>query len=203
LRTVPNKSFFDLLVRLFYFGTMIWLLTGPVHSGKTGLLKKVVPELKKEGFRVDGFLSLAVVVAGETIGYDIFDLKTEAAMPFLRKTGEEGWPKTGPYFILPSALERAQQKILDCDKEDFLIVDEVGPLEVRGEGIWPALSARLKEPSLRCLLVVRRSILRDVLDLVGAGRAEILDAGMEGTRSVLYRRIMDSVRDRRSGEGSP
>jgi len=40
---------------------MIFILTGPVHSGKTTFLKKVVNELKEQNFQIDGFLSEAVL----------------------------------------------------------------------------------------------------------------------------------------------
>ncbi len=171
------------------------MLTGPVHSGKTSLLKRLVNDLKRRGVRVDGFLSLAAFRKGETAGYDLFDLKTEKAMPFLRKTGKKTWPKIGPYFIIPLALDRATQKILGCDRKDVLVVDEVGPLEIRGEGIWPALSMALKKPSLRLLLVVRHSVLRDLLALIGPYRVDIVDINENRSSSALLRTIINWTRN--------
>ncbi|MDH7513377.1 MAG: nucleoside-triphosphatase [Clostridiales bacterium] len=176
---------------------MILVLTGPVHSGKTSLLKNLVKELKRRGVRADGFLSLVALKKGETARYDLFDLKTEKAIPFLRKTGKKTWSKIGPYFIIPRALNRAKQKILGCDRKNFLIVDEVGPLEIRGEGLWPALSLALKKPSLGLLLVARHSVLPDVLALIGPNRVSIVDINQNRSLSSLLRTIIDWTRNSR------
>jgi len=175
---------------------MILVLTGPVHSGKTSLLEKLVKDLKGRGVRVDGFLSLSVVKGGEILGYDLFDLRSEKVIPFIRKKGQLNWQRIGAYFFIPEALERAQQKVLEISKEDFLVIDEVGPLEIQGRGIWPALSSALKNPSLRCLLVVRHSILRDVLDLIGPDRAEVVYINKNKILPALLRRIIDSAQNR-------
>lgn len=177
---------------------MIFVLTGPVHSGKTSLLKKVVGELKSRGVRADGFLSLAVHNGKDLAGYDLFDLKTGKAIPYLRKEGKKNWPKVGPFFFIPRALARAKKKILCCAQPDFLIVDEVGPLEVCGGGIWPALSAALRNPSRRYLLVVRQSILRDVLDLISHNRTEIINIKRDKNGSALVERILSSALEKKT-----
>lgn len=166
------------------------MLTGPVHSGKTSLLKKLVKVLKRRGVRVDGFLSMAVVEGGEILGYDLFDLRSEKEVPFIRKKGQRSWQRIGAYFFIPEALEKAQQKVLESGDEDFLVIDEVGPLEIQGRGIWPALSEALKKSSLCCLLVVRNSILGDALRLLGSRNIEVVDI-KEGKRgSALLEKIV-------------
>jgi len=172
---------------------MILALTGPVHSGKTSLLKRFVDDLKGHGVRVDGFLSLAVAKGGEILGYDLFDLRSEKAIPFIRKKGQPKWQRIGAYFFIPEALEKAQQKVLETSEEDFLVIDEIGPLEVQGRGIWPALCSILTKPSVRCLVVVRDSLLPDVLHLIGSERAELIDIREKIDWQDLLRRIVDSA----------
>ena len=43
-----------------------------------------------------------------------------------------------------------------------LVVDEVGPLELRGGGVWPALRDVLWRPDGTILLVAREEILADL-----------------------------------------
>jgi nucleoside-triphosphatase THEP1 len=180
---------------------MILVLTGPVHSGKTSLLKNLVNDLKGRGVRVDGFLSLAVVQGGEILGYDLFDLRSGTAIPFIRKKGQRKWQRIGAYFFIPEALEKAQQKVLQRGEENFLIIDEVGPLEIQGGGIWPALSAGLKKPSSCCLLVVRDSILRDALKVIGSKNIEIVDIKKDKSGSVLLEKITAAATSQgRTGE---
>jgi nucleoside-triphosphatase THEP1 len=154
---------------------MILVLTGPVHSGKTTLLRKLIPGLKEQKIAVDGYLSIAVFKDGELVGYDLFDLKKEKAWPFLRKEGEAHWEKAGPYFFIPQALEKAKKKILHRRSKGFLVVDEVGPGEIRGGGLWPELQGILSSPSRRCLLVVRRTILEEFRNLLKPVAPKVFD----------------------------
>jgi len=143
---------------------MILVLTGPIHSGKTTLLRKLLVGLKTEGLPVSGYLSLLVMNEGKTAGYDLFDVKNGSSIPLLRTEGEAGWQKVGPYFFLPRGLEAAAAAILGYRPGEILIVDEVGPMELSGRGVWPALSEVLSRPSFDCLLVVRKPLLDNLKD---------------------------------------
>ena len=138
---------------------MIFILTGPLHSGKTTLFKESVQKFKDQKVHVDGFLSLAAFEDQERIGYDLFDLKKEKSIPILRKIGEESWMKIGPYFFVPSGLEEAQKVISRSRAAEICVVDEVGPLELTGKGFWSALKQVLFPPVTTFLISVRESIL--------------------------------------------
>jgi nucleoside-triphosphatase THEP1 len=168
---------------------MLLILSGPVHSGKTSLLRRLLPKLKEQGILVDGFLSPAVVINGETIGYDFFDLKDEKTIPYIRREGESGWQQVGPFFLIPEVLEQAKRKILRHDDSRMLIIDEVGPLEIQGEGTWPALSAVLAKPAVRCLVVVRSSALDLFLERVGQRPAKIFDIESPDVSTTLWEEI--------------
>jgi nucleoside-triphosphatase THEP1 len=154
---------------------MIFILTGPVHSGKTTLLKKVVRELKEQKHRVDGFLSEAVWEKEEMVGYDLFDLKKDRAIPFIRRTGEKEWQKVGSYFFIPQSLAEAENIILGGKEADILVVDEVGPLELSGKGFWPVLKQVISQPLNSYILVTRKNILEDFLAKLGKYKVKIFD----------------------------
>jgi len=154
---------------------MIFILTGPVHSGKTTLLKKVVRELKGQKYRLEGFLSEAVWKKEETVGYDLYDLKKERAIPFIRKTGEKEWQKVGSYFFIPQGLAEAEKIILQGKEADILVVDEVGPLELSGKGFWPSLKQVVFHPLTSFLFVMRINILGDFLAMLGKGEVKIFN----------------------------
>jgi nucleoside-triphosphatase len=196
-----NACGFDFSTRLHYLEDVILILTGAVHSGKTSLLRKLSAELIQRGIGVDGFLSLAAFENKEHIGYDLFDLKAETVVPFIRRQGAPGWPAVGPYSIRPDILAEARRKIVSHRTEDLLIVDEVGPLEIRGEGLWPALSAVLSRSSLRCLLVARRGILEDLKGLIGGSSVRIFDIGDRSVESELFAEILQSTNSMALPEG--
>jgi nucleoside-triphosphatase THEP1 len=154
---------------------MIFILTGPVHSGKTTLLKKVVRELMGQKYRLDGFLSEAVHENEETVGYDLFDLKEERAIPLIRRTGKKEWQRIGSYFFIPEGLAEAENIILRGTKADILVVDEVGPLELSGKGFWPALKQVVFKPLPSFLFVMRINVLKDFLAILGKGEIKIFN----------------------------
>lgn len=155
---------------------MIFVLTGDVHSGKTTSLKKMIEIWQKENVLIDGYLSRVVLENQDIIGYDLVDLKDERSIPFIRRKEEEGWERIGSYFFIPRGLSRAKGIILRGRKADILVVDEVGPLELTGKGIWPALEKIVFMPKPDFILVVRKSILEDFLGLVEGQEVRIFDA---------------------------
>jgi nucleoside-triphosphatase THEP1 len=172
---------------------MIFMLTGPLHSGKTALLKESVQKFKDQKIRADGFLSLAVFEDQERIGYDLFDLKKEESIPILRKIGEESWLKIGPYFFVPSGLEEAQKVISRCRAAEICVVDEVGPLELTGKGFWPALKQVLFPPVTTFLISVRESILDEFLSTLGKIETRVFDVRDKDILSRMTEEIITSI----------
>ena len=164
---------------------MILVLTGPVHSGKTTLLRKLLPELEDLGLPASGYLSLLAMKEGQIVGYNLFDIRRRQSIPFLRTDGEACWEKVGGYFFLPRGLEAATAAILGSKPGEIIIVDEVGPTELAGRGVWPALHEMLSWPSFDCLLVVRRPLLDDLRNRLGDRPAKMFDVEREGVRSSL------------------
>ncbi len=145
---------------------MINILTGPVHSGKTTLLKNTIPLLSEQNFGIDGYLSEAIWKDKEFFGYDLLDLEDQRYHPFIRKQGQQDWQRIGPFFFQPGTLDIAKKIIRRSQKADLCVVDEVGPLELKGNGVWPALKDILMTPEQDVLLVVRDSILKNFLEKI-------------------------------------
>jgi nucleoside-triphosphatase len=175
---------------------MIFILTGPVHSGKTTLLERAVHKLKKDKVKVDGFLSKALREEQEVIGYDLFDLKEETAVPLLRRTGKREWQRVGSFFFLPSGLDKAERIILRSKDAELSVVDEIGPLELYGKGFWPALKQVLFPPETAYLVVVREKILEDFLAVLERSQTKIFDVKDEETLSRLTEEIREAVQSR-------
>ncbi len=168
---------------------MIFVLTGAVHSGKTTSLKRMIEELRKESIVIDGYLSEVVLENQEIIGYDLFDLKEEKSIPFIHREGQEGWERVGSYSVIPQGLSRAKGIIFRGSKAGILVVDEVGPLELAGKGIWPALEKVLFLPKPDFILVVRKRIIEDFLELIGSQEVKIFDTDDTGFSERLIQEV--------------
>lgn len=136
---------------------------------------KVVSELKEQNLKIDGFLSEVVLKNKKRVGYDLFDLREERSFPFIRTKGEKGWEKIGSFFFIPQSLAKAKNIILRSKEVDVLVVDEVGPQELEGKGLWPALKQVIFLPEKRSLLVVRKNVLKDFLEIAKEREVKIFD----------------------------
>jgi nucleoside-triphosphatase THEP1 len=151
--------------------------------------------LKEKGVEIGGFLSVAIWNGDECSGYDLYDLKEEELISFIRTAGERAWQNVGPYFFIPDGLERAKNILLQSRNADLLVVDEVGPLELSGEGLWPVLKDVISNCGMDCLLVVRKSILGDLLKILSGFDVKVFHIQDEGT----FARIMNEFRDKGTG----
>ena len=134
--------------------------------GKTTLLKNTIPLLIDKNLRIDGYLSESVWKKNECLGYDLLDLKEQQTYPFILRKGKEGWEKIGPYYFVPQSLSRAKEIICRASNSDLAVVDEVGPLELAGKGVWPALTKALFSAQPDFLLVIRDSVLEQFLSIL-------------------------------------
>jgi len=162
---------------------VICILTGPVHSGKTTLLLRVAADLEERGVTLCGFLSPAVRKDGAPAGYDLFDLRKKRTRPFIRREGEEGWQRSGSHYFLPQGLAAAKNIISRSGGADLLVVDEVGPLEMKGLGIWPALALVLARGGGRCLLVARERVAAHLVRRLKDAEVKVFNAADGGVQS--------------------
>jgi len=154
---------------------MIYILTGAVGAGKTTFLRGLVEDLRKAGVPFDGFLSLRVMTGGKPEGYQMLDVRDGRGLALLRRTDYEKGERVGPYVMLPAGLERANRIVKRSRREDLLIVDEIGPLELRGGGLWPALKPVLFDEGRRSLVVIRDMLLIEFLNLFGGVSVKVFE----------------------------
>jgi nucleoside-triphosphatase THEP1 len=138
---------------------MVLVLTGPVHAGKTGFLERAVSVWTRRGLAVAGFLSPAAPDAPGGPGYDLVEIGSARRRPYLRRQGPPGAERVGPFVFVPETIERARTIIRSSRPEELLVVDEIGPLELGGGGLWPALRDALGRQDRTILLVVREDAL--------------------------------------------
>ena len=70
---------------------MVYVLSGPVHAGKTTLLKKLIPALRKNNIPLYGYLSLSLWEDQYLEGYDLYDIRSDTFFPFIRRKGHPEW----------------------------------------------------------------------------------------------------------------
>jgi nucleoside-triphosphatase THEP1 len=172
---------------------MVLVLTGPVHGGKTTFLEGAWPRWSARGLSCAGFLSPVVTDEEGGTGYDLLEIPSLLRRPFLRRRGEPGAERTGPFAFVPGALERARAILRDPGRLDLVVVDEVGPLELEGGGLWPALRDAVRRPAGTILLVVRETIADDLAAAIAPLVPVVFDVRDPKDRGLLDERLIASA----------
>ena len=119
----------------------IFLVTGPVQSGKTTLLTKLVIELKKEGWYVGGFLAPGSFISGIRSGFRLQSIATGEEHAMADTQERSGWFKYRRFWFNPEAFKAGQQWIRSDMQQapSVMVIDEVGPMELEGSGWYSEL----------------------------------------------------------------
>jgi len=142
------------------------LVVGEPGSGKTSWCREYIDWRRKSGSSVGGILCPAIEKQGQRVGSNALDLLTGQEVPFARLSryrSFRGGEVVGDYTISRAGILFARGAIKRAIESrcDLVIIDEVGPLELRGKGLMPAVELALAS-AVNILLVVRSS-LREAL----------------------------------------
>jgi len=162
------------------------VITGEVHEGKTSLLLQLTSRLQERGLRVGGFYSKAVFQEGKRIGYDICDTLDGQCLLLNRKQ-VKGELQIGEYVVSQAGLEFGYQQLHEsrAGQCDIVVIDEIGPWELSGNGWAKELPHLLQHEKNLMIWVVRKRILPAVLEKWNITGDLILDAGTETADSAF------------------
>ena len=163
-------------------------------------MKNILLPLREQDLSIDGYLSEAIRKHGHTQGYDLYDLIEDRYYPFIRKEGQEDWQSIGPFFFLPETLDLAKNIISRSAKAHLCVVDEVGPLELDGLGVWPAIADVFRLYRGDFLLVIRDTILENFLARMERDDKEVYPIEQENIQSALTGSIISNLNKRRKSK---
>jgi nucleoside-triphosphatase THEP1 len=145
---------------------VILLVVGEPGSGKTSWCREYIQHRRESGASVGGILCPAVEKQGQRAGSNLVDLLTGQEVPFARLSrcrSFEGGEVVGQYTVSTEGISfgcGAINRAIET-KCDLVVIDEVGPLELGGRGLIPAVELALA--SAVDVLIVVRSWLREAL----------------------------------------
>lgn len=152
----------------------VHILSGPVHTSKTTrLMKWAVLKEKTDGI-------FQPVIEEKRF---IYHLKSRT-LKQLETDAEENVTSIGKYKFSNYTFEWSKNILDKCLSEnlDWIIVDEIGPLELEGKGLEPAFSKLLSEReniSANIICVVRDAILDKFIDHYGlSGKYEMFELNL-------------------------
>ncbi|WP_322806646.1 nucleoside-triphosphatase [Thermanaerothrix sp.] len=140
----------------------LWILTGSIGVGKTAICQRLVAEAQGRGWDVAGIFSPGVYQGGQKVAIDAVDVRSnERRRLAWRVTGENSAViHTQEWRFDPETLCWGNTVFETAVPCDFLVVDEIGPLELeRKQGWITALSAIASRAYRLGVVVLRPSLL--------------------------------------------
>ena len=85
--------------------------------------------------------------------------------------------KTGPFYFNKEGLEFGEkilkpQNLQNCD---FVVIDELGPLELKGKGWSEPAELLLNKPETKSIWIVRKNLVYDIIRRFGINEAFVFD----------------------------
>ena len=124
-------------------GKRIIAITGRPGIGKTTIFIRVFERLQRDGYRITGFVCPEVRRGGRRIGFLIRSLDGKLERWLARSDGCDG-PRVGRYYTCMEAVDVASHVLRQLPAADLVMIDEIGPMELRLPGIRSVIMEALK-----------------------------------------------------------
>ena len=144
----------------------VYLVSGALGGGKSTFAQIVANTMIANECRVGGFLSVRLMEAEVTVGYDLQDLATNERVKFLCLVTEEVTDKIGRFEICREGIEKGNEILCQTLilKPNLVVIDEVGRLELRGDGWFQSIQNLLEASANLLLITVRDGLELEVID---------------------------------------
>jgi nucleoside-triphosphatase len=134
------------------------LWTGPKHCGKTSSATRLIQIARVEGFTVAGILEPSLYDNGKLLGFDVLDLQSQKRTPLARRNKDKR--TTGSFNFIADGLKFGHS-VLSSEAikfADLVIIDEFGPLELKGHGWRRNIDSLLLSSNAMLLIIVRQEL---------------------------------------------
>ncbi len=143
---------------------IVFIITGERGSGKSTLLSQTIEKLKSNKIKVAGILAPGYWIENKRSAFDIINVQTEQRTKLCTIEQNQSKVRIGLFNFFSEGIELGN-KALSIEKlsgVDVCTIDEVGILELKGEGWSKKLDELMKNFKNILILVVRNDFVDDV-----------------------------------------
>ncbi len=154
------------------------VITGEKGGGKSSFTHTLCSRIEEFGLSTGGVIQIPPLPDQKQKEWFLSDQSTGEIKLLLTTEEIQGWPRRGRFSINEATFEWARERLLaQAEKCEYLVIDEIGPLELEGGGYHEALVELLNrgEAVPIILPVVRRELVERVLERYPIEAVQILD----------------------------
>jgi len=174
------------------------IITGEIHQGKTTFAQKIVADLHEQNIRIAGFLSIGINENGIRTGFNLVDIGYSRQIELCSDNKNEKWLKFGRYYFNSNAITLGNEILNSNNLSDkqLIVIDEVGHLELNGQGWCNTIENITRSNSVPQLWIVRKSLVQKITRRWNIGNVYIFDItenSIQDVESKLTEIIADSI----------
>ncbi|MFN8241388.1 MAG: nucleoside-triphosphatase [Bacteroidales bacterium] len=153
----------------------VYLITGKIDSGKTTFVNRLSEILVAKNIRVRGIITTKIIENGNTTGFDLVVIGHGIAGSFLRIENNPKGKTIGRFSINQATLQAGKNALneIEPDRRQVIIIDEVGRLELSGDG-WADEITRLTGNEGVLILTARDVFAADIISRWNLTSADII-----------------------------
>jgi len=153
------------------------IITGEVHNGKTTFTQKIVADLLGQNIRIAGFFSIGINENGIRTGFNLAEIGSSRQIELCSDKKDEKRLKYGRYYFNSDAISLGNEILNSNNLSDkqLIVIDEVGHLELNGQGWSNAIENITRTNTTPQLWIVRKSLVQKCTRRWNIGNAYIFD----------------------------
>jgi nucleoside-triphosphatase THEP1 len=177
----------------------IVIITGDIHQGKTTFTRSIVNTLGDNKIRISGFLSLGIDENHKRTGFYLYDIESGEKIELCSEKKDNDRINYGQFYFNREAIVKGQEilKVENLIDKQLIVIDEIGPLELRNDGWNSSLEIICRKISIPHLWVVRRSIIKEVSRKWNVGNVYIYDIETDEMADVVNK-LMEIISARQT-----
>ncbi len=153
----------------------IIIIKGEKNSGKTSFMKELSDLLLSENININGFLSIGKFRNNQKTEFYLEKIPEGCKKLLCTVKPIKTKIKTGKYYFNEQTVEFGN-KILKNTNNEIVIIDEIGPLELKNKGWSESMEKLLEKDKITQIWVVRNKIIKDILKRYAITKAYIFEA---------------------------
>jgi nucleoside-triphosphatase len=135
-----------------------FLITGRPGSGKTSVIEGAVVLLRKRGLKPGGLYCPEIREGGVRIGFKMIDLMTGEER-ILAHVDQPAGPQVSKYRVNVENVNTMSESAIGraLREADFVVIDEIAPMEIHSEGFKRAVLEALDSPKPLLAVIHQRA----------------------------------------------
>ncbi len=161
---IQSQNMVELFEREIQKRSEVVILSGQRQEGKTTFLQELLPELRNRDIFVTGFLAPAVHENGRRIGFNLLGIESGESMVLCRERQANDNLGFRRFVFNQDALKQGEAilNLKNLRQAQLVIIDEVGPLELKNEGWTPSIKELCRNSGTVQLWAVRKQMVQQV-----------------------------------------